>query len=99
MDTPRADACRASVARPPSGEQDGRTEGAPGLAPACAIHQRGLSRPQATGIRSLRILDRGDRARWGASGALYLQSALAGLNARPRPGWSGAPRARDVEGR
>ena len=31
-----------------------------------------------------------DRARRGASGALYPQSALAGLNPRPRPGRSGA---------
>ncbi len=31
-----------------------------------------------------------DRARRGASGALYPKSASAGLNPRPRPGWSGA---------
>ena len=36
-----------------------------------------------------RILAR-DRARRGASGALYPQSASAGLNPRPRPGRSGA---------
>ena len=37
-----------------------------------------------------RILGRGGRARRGASGALYPQSASAGLNPRPRPGGSEA---------
>ena len=39
-----------------------------------------------------RILAACDRARRGASGALYPRSASAGLNPRPRPGGSGAPR-------
>ena len=37
-----------------------------------------------------RVYSPRDRARWGASGALYPQSALAGLNPHPRPGWSEA---------
>ena len=46
-----------------------------------------------------RILDRGDRARWGASGALYLQPALAGPMLARGPDGPGPSRERSVEGR
>src|SRR5215208_4371152 len=39
-----------------------------------------------------------DRARWGASGALYPQSALAGLNSCPRVRVRRERRARSVDG-
>jgi hypothetical protein len=39
-----------------------------------------------------------DRARWGASGALYPQTALAGLNPCPRVRVRGERRARSVDG-
>jgi hypothetical protein len=39
-----------------------------------------------------------DRARWGASGALYPQAALAGLNPCPRVRVRGKRRARSVDG-
>jgi len=39
------------------------------------------------------------RARRGASGALYLQSAPAGLNSLPRPTFAKAVGAADVEDR
>jgi hypothetical protein len=41
----------------------------------------------------------GRRARRGTSGALYLQSAIAGLNPLPRSPFSDAARRRDVEDR
>src|ERR671931_1177067 len=46
-----------------------------------------------------RILGHGDRARRGASGALYPRSASAGLNPRPRPDGSGQLPVRSDEGR
>ena len=52
----------------------------------------GPSRPAPGTSEGPRILAARDRARRGASGALYPRSASAGLNPRPRPARSGAPR-------
>ena len=49
--------------------------------------------------RSLPLLSSGCRARRGTSGALYLQSAPAGLNSLPRSPFSKAAVSSDVEGR
>jgi hypothetical protein len=64
-----------------------RTRGRPGTRPPDPILDR------QTGVSF------GRRARRGTSGALYLQSATAGLNPLPRSPFSNAARRRDVEDR
>jgi hypothetical protein len=56
-----------------------------------------LASPVATGSRS--AVDFAGRARRGTSGALYLQSAPAGLNSHPRSPFSRAAASSDVEDR
>jgi len=67
---------------------------------ACAPARRaGVHLSSTSDLIIVRAVDFRGRARRGTSGALYLQSAPAGLNSLPRPPSSSADASSDVEGR
>ena len=99
---------RWSVA-PPSFYTNGRNGWKAPQVAAAHVHDLGRwstaeegSNPSASaqvgGGRGGRVGSVVDRARWGASGALYPQSALAGLNSCPRVRVRRERRARSVDG-
>ncbi len=69
------------------------------IPPGPVFGMRALVARHPCRTRSVREVSSAGRARWGASGALNLQSAQAGLNSLPRSAFSRAPVVVDVEDR
>ena len=67
--------------------------------PAALAILAGPQKECPTTLKGRSALDFGGRARRGTSGALYLQSAPAGLNSHPRSPFSRAAASSDVEDR